>query len=78
MVPVASGWLSVNYLHDKVLVHILEWNAEQAQTVAAEIAHQGLKAQAHAVDVSNQAEVLRIINEIAQQQPIDILVNNAG
>lgn len=59
-------------------VHILEWNAAQAQSVAAELVNQGLKAEAHAVDVSQQSEVLQVINAIAKKHPIHILINNAG
>ncbi|QKZ12394.1 SDR family NAD(P)-dependent oxidoreductase [Spirosoma sp. KUDC1026] len=59
-------------------VHILEINADQAQQVADEITATGGKAQAHAVDVSNQAQVVEVIGQIAAQGPIHILVNNAG
>jgi len=59
-------------------VHILELNEAQAQSVAEELVGRGLKAQAHAVDVSNQKDVLGIIQKIEQNQPIHILVNNAG
>jgi NAD(P)-dependent dehydrogenase (short-subunit alcohol dehydrogenase family) len=59
-------------------VHILEINSEQAQQVADEITAAGGKAQAHAVDVSNQAQVIDVIGQIAAQGPIHILVNNAG
>jgi NAD(P)-dependent dehydrogenase (short-subunit alcohol dehydrogenase family) len=59
-------------------VHILEINSDQAQQVADEITATGGKAQAHAVDVSNQAQVVDVIGQIATQGPIHILVNNAG
>ena len=59
-------------------VHILEINSEQAQQVADEITAAGGKAEAHAVDVSNQAQVVEVIGQIAAQGPIHILVNNAG
>jgi NAD(P)-dependent dehydrogenase (short-subunit alcohol dehydrogenase family) len=59
-------------------VHILEINSDQAQQVADEITAAGGKAQAHAVDVSNQAQVVDVIGQIATQGPIHILVNNAG
>lgn len=59
-------------------VHILELNQAQAQTVADELVQQGFQAEAHAVDVSKQAEVAETIQSIIQKHPIDILVNNAG
>jgi NAD(P)-dependent dehydrogenase (short-subunit alcohol dehydrogenase family) len=59
-------------------VHILEINSEQAQQVADEITAAGGKAEAHAVDVSNQAQVVEVIGQISAQGPIHILVNNAG
>ncbi|RIV21530.1 SDR family oxidoreductase [Fibrisoma montanum] len=59
-------------------VHILEVNADQAQQVAEQIVAEGGKAQAHAVDVSNQAQVLETVDRIVAKGPIHILVNNAG
>ncbi|MGV3559030.1 SDR family NAD(P)-dependent oxidoreductase [Larkinella arboricola] len=59
-------------------VHILELNAGLAQEVAGEINVNGGRAQAHAVDVSNQAQVVEVINQIAASGPIHILINNAG
>ena len=59
-------------------VHILELNADQARQVAEQIVAEGGKAQAHAVDVSDQAQVLDTVNRIVAQGPIHILVNNAG
>jgi NAD(P)-dependent dehydrogenase (short-subunit alcohol dehydrogenase family) len=77
----ASGiGLAISQLFAKqgAYVHILELNKELAQSVTEELLAQGLKAEAHAVDVSKQAEVVQVINEIAQKHPINILVNNAG
>jgi 2-keto-3-deoxy-L-fuconate dehydrogenase len=59
-------------------VHILELNFEQAQVVVNDLKANGYQAQAHALDISKQADVIEIINKIAQKQRIDILVNNAG
>jgi 2-keto-3-deoxy-L-fuconate dehydrogenase len=59
-------------------VHILELNFEQAQQVANSLRESGLAVYAHAADVSNQTEVVNVIDAIAAQQKIDILVNNAG
>ncbi|GAB3991614.1 glucose 1-dehydrogenase [Spirosoma daeguense] len=59
-------------------VHILEINDQQAQQVAADIKAAGGQAEAHAVDVSNQEQVVDVIGKIAAAGPIHILVNNAG
>jgi NAD(P)-dependent dehydrogenase (short-subunit alcohol dehydrogenase family) len=59
-------------------VHILDLNGEQAEQAAADIRQAGGQAKGHAVDVSNQSQVIEVINGIAQQGPIHILVNNAG
>ncbi|WP_338869836.1 SDR family oxidoreductase [Spirosoma sp. SC4-14] len=59
-------------------VHILEINQELAQQVVSDITESGGKVQAHTVDVSDQAQVVALINQIAEQGPIHILVNNAG
>jgi 2-keto-3-deoxy-L-fuconate dehydrogenase len=59
-------------------VHILELNLDSAEREADLINAAGGNAQAHAVDVSNQKDVVKIINRIAKAQRIDILVNNAG
>ncbi|WP_149239547.1 SDR family oxidoreductase [Dyadobacter sp. 32] len=59
-------------------VHILELNIELAQSVAAEIVGEGGRAEAHAVDISKQADVIGVIDSIAAKQNINILVNNAG
>jgi 2-keto-3-deoxy-L-fuconate dehydrogenase len=77
----ASGiGLAISQLFAKqgAYVHILELNTELAQSVADELVAQGLKAEAHAVDVSKQANVVEVINKIAEKHPIHILVNNAG
>ena len=59
-------------------VHILELNLAVAEQVVAQIVAEGGQAQAHAVDVSNQANVLAVIDGIAASGAIHILVNNAG
>jgi 2-keto-3-deoxy-L-fuconate dehydrogenase len=57
------------------LVHILDISADAADLVAADIRVQGGQAQAHACDVSQQAQVDAVFQAIG---PIHILVNNAG
>lgn len=59
-------------------VHILELNEQLAQQVVESIKADGGNAQAHTVDVSDQAQVIDVIGQIAADGPIHILVNNAG
>lgn len=56
-------------------VHILDLNRKGAGDVLAEIDEMGYKAFMYDCDVSNQAQVVQVINRIKK---IDILVNNAG
>lgn len=56
-------------------VHIIELNEAAAETVVQEITAGGGSAQAHACDISNQAQVLEVFNGIG---PLHILINNAG
>lgn len=59
-------------------VHILDLNAEQAGQAAEGIRTAGGRAESHAVDVSDQAQVVALIGQIAAAGPVHILVNNAG
>ncbi len=59
-------------------VHILDLNGEQAEQAAAGIRQAGGRATNHAVDVSNQAQTVDVIGQIADGGPLHILVNNAG
>jgi NAD(P)-dependent dehydrogenase (short-subunit alcohol dehydrogenase family) len=59
-------------------VHILEVNSIPAKETASEIKAKGGKAQAHTCDVSNQKEVVKIVEVIKSYGAIDILINNAG
>jgi 2-keto-3-deoxy-L-fuconate dehydrogenase len=59
-------------------VHILELNIDLAKKVAEEINSEGGQAEAHAIDIAKQADVVRVINGIAEKQTINVLVNNAG
>ncbi|MEI8073513.1 MAG: SDR family oxidoreductase [Bacteroidota bacterium] len=56
-------------------VHIIEFNLEAGEKVAAEIIAGGGSAKAHRCDVSDQQAMLHVFESIG---PIDILVNNAG
>lgn len=57
------------------LVHILEWNEEQAEKVVKEIEAGGGQAKAHQCDVSDQVRVSAVFTAIGT---VDILINNAG
>ncbi len=70
--------ISQTFAKAGAMVHILELNSDQAEQVAGQLVAEGGQAEAHAVDVSNQAQVLETVNRIAAQGPIHILVNNAG
>lgn len=59
-------------------VHILELNIDLANQVAEDIKNEGGSAEAHAIDISKQADVVKVIDGIAEKQTINILVNNAG
>ncbi len=59
-------------------VHILELNQESADEAVEKIRNAGGKAEAHVVNVAVQADVVKVVNDIAARGKIDILVNNAG
>jgi NAD(P)-dependent dehydrogenase (short-subunit alcohol dehydrogenase family) len=59
-------------------VHILELNPDNAKETIAEIEKENGKAFAHSCNVADQAQVSKVINEIAKISALDILVNNAG
>ncbi|MBX2916835.1 MAG: glucose 1-dehydrogenase [Cyclobacteriaceae bacterium] len=60
-------------------VHLLDLNAAAINSVATEINSQNLKATVHVCNVSLQAEVKTIIQQILNQYSrIDILINSAG
>lgn len=59
-------------------VHILDLNGEQAEQATSAIRQTGGLVTGHAVDVSNQPQVIDVIGHIAAQGPIHILINNAG
>lgn len=59
-------------------VHILELNIDLANQVVDEIKAEGGSAEAHAIDISKQADVVSVIDGIAAKGTIHILVNNAG
>jgi len=67
--------ISLLFASNGAEVHILDLNEEGAAQVVAEIAASGGSATAHSCNVSDQQEVVTIVNSIGR---VDILVNNAG
>jgi NAD(P)-dependent dehydrogenase (short-subunit alcohol dehydrogenase family) len=59
-------------------VHILDYNKESSAKVVHEIREKKLLAESHNCDVSNQKEVINIVEMIANKGNINILINNAG
>ncbi|MFV0564710.1 MAG: SDR family NAD(P)-dependent oxidoreductase [Flavobacteriaceae bacterium] len=59
-------------------VHILELNIENANITTTEIEANGGKAEAHQCNVTDQQDVVRVINAIAAKHGVNILINNAG
>ena len=59
-------------------VHILDMDEQGATNVVKEITEAGGKARFYKCDVSKQAEVKQIVDDIASSGAIDILINNAG
>src|SRR6185436_6598297 len=57
-------------------VHIIDLSGSEA--VTSELIGKNAKASGHTCDVSNQAEVNKVVNSIISQHPIHILVNCAG
>ncbi|MFV0541523.1 MAG: SDR family NAD(P)-dependent oxidoreductase [Aestuariibaculum sp.] len=59
-------------------VHILELNVDNANVTKNEIEANGGLAEIHQCDVTNQAQVVGVVNKIAENSAINILINNAG
>ncbi|MEZ0539212.1 SDR family NAD(P)-dependent oxidoreductase [Fibrella arboris] len=59
-------------------VHILELNLAAAQAAVDRIQAAGGQAYAYGVDVSDQATVDAVVDQVAAAGPIHVLVNNAG
>ncbi len=62
----------------KIKVLVVDLNLEAAQETVEEIINNGGNAEAYAVDVSNNRQVLTLFNNINEVHTIDILINNAG
>ena len=61
-----------------IKVLVVDLNLEAAQATVEEIINAGGIAQAYALDVSNNKDVLALFKNINNEHTIDILVNNAG
>ena len=62
----------------KIKVLVVDLNLRAAQETVEEIINNGGNAQAYAVDVSNNDQVLALFKNINEEHTIDILINNAG
>lgn len=67
--------ISVLFAQQGAFVHILDLNVQGGQSVVDEIVAKDGLAKLHIVNVAEQNEVKRIVDEIGA---VDILVNNAG
>ena len=70
--------IALKFARNGAAVHILDLNEKDAGSVASEITNGGASAWAHQCDVTQQAGVVSIFQQIAGNGGLDILVNNAG
>jgi NAD(P)-dependent dehydrogenase (short-subunit alcohol dehydrogenase family) len=70
--------ISKRFAEAGAFVHILDYNKETLEAVVNEIKKKNLLGESHYCDVSNQKEVLNIVDKIADNGTINILINNAG
>jgi len=61
-----------------IKVLVVDLNLAAAQTTVEEIIKNGGNAEAYAIDVSNNKQVLGLFKNIIEEHTIDILINNAG
>ncbi len=59
-------------------VHLLDLKEKEVQDAAAIIKSEGGQAAAHTCDVTNQQQVIELVQAIQHKHPINILVCNAG
>ncbi len=67
--------ISMSFAAAGAEVHIVDMNEAVSNAVVQEIVHQGGRAVYHQCNVTDQKEVLDLVQQLAK---IDILVNNAG
>lgn len=70
--------IALKFAENGALVHIVDVNESKASETVKMIKEVGGQAKAHYADVSKQAEVVALFEQIEAQSPVDILVNNAG
>jgi 2-keto-3-deoxy-L-fuconate dehydrogenase len=70
--------ISKKFAEAGATVHILDYSRGTSEQVIDDIRVKGNWAEFHLCDVSNQKEVLDIVNKISAKGSIEILVNNAG
>lgn len=73
-----GGAISKKFADNGATVHIFDYNSELGKSVADEIKKKNHSVEFHLCDVSNQKEVITIVDKVAAKTPIDILINNAG
>jgi 2-keto-3-deoxy-L-fuconate dehydrogenase len=67
--------IAILFAKQGAIIHILDLDSEAAEQVAQEIRKDNGKATAHKVNVSDQQQVMQVLDKIGQ---VDVLVNNAG
>ncbi|WP_159636310.1 SDR family NAD(P)-dependent oxidoreductase [Sphingobacterium composti] len=67
--------ISEVFASEGAIVHILDLSDDNGNKVVRNIQRSGGKAELHICSVSNQEEVVQVVNKIGR---VDILVNNAG
>ena len=71
--------IALGYAREGAQVAVLDINGEGAEKTAADIRHEGRKAQAFTLDVTDRAACRTAASEVAAKVgPVSILVNNAG
>jgi 2-keto-3-deoxy-L-fuconate dehydrogenase len=70
--------IAMKFARNGARIHILDISEKGARSVENEIKGANGEAYSHVCDVSNQADVIAVIDKIGREQRIDILVNNAG
>ncbi|WP_242083133.1 SDR family NAD(P)-dependent oxidoreductase [Aestuariivivens sediminis] len=70
--------ISLTFAEQCAHVHILDFDIESAQETVSEIELMGHYAKAYLCDVSDQKNVMEVVESIIKNNKIDILVNNAG
>ena len=70
--------IAQTFANQDAKVFIIDQNLDAANKTVEKINKKGLSAKAYKCDVSNNKNVINVINEISKTSTIDILINNAG